>query len=537
MKIFIQEEATDLLRDEKFLKAWDLLLSVCPWATVFQSKDFVLTWYAYYKEFIPIVITDWDGQNLKGIFTLTIDKKGTITAAGTNLAEYQVWLSASVDSHDVLEASIGLLKKHFPRRTISLKYLPPNTPIKQFEVSTKWNKNIFIKAHLQPLMASNEQLLNKELKKKNRKEKINRLKRKGNLEFKIISNIEAFIAIIDELIIQSDFRKGAMYDKVAFQQEVQRKEFLVRLFELGLLHVSILKLNEEIIASNAGIVGFDMVHLQGINSHSPFYAKYSPGILHFLMLGIELKNTGKKYFDLTPGGAKGYKEMLATTAQEAYELKIFPRLDNFLASEKEFIKNKIKKIFDNFPKYKDQPSKMVHHLQHIKKKSSLLFRKGFKVFDYEGINKIFSDQTKTYIKVNSIGQEVLSNQFQIHENNIHDLMCFEESKGIISRKEFLYDCMKRIEIGHHFFCFTAGNSLCAVLWYIPTHVKTGEPFLSKINEFNHPTLAFSYYQPIYLPETKCFLFSVLNRINVPFPIHLQFSAKQNKLKKYLNHKI
>ncbi|MEX2566361.1 MAG: GNAT family N-acetyltransferase [Cyclobacteriaceae bacterium] len=537
MKIFLKEETTNLLRDEKFLNSWDQLLSLCPWATVFQSKTFVLTWYAYYKEFTPIVLTDWDGHNLKGIITLTIDRNGTITAAGTNQAEYQVWLSTAENSHAILEESIGLLKKHFPRRTIDLKYLPPNTPIKQFEVSTKWKKNLFIKSYLQPLMASNEELLTRELKKKNRKEKINRLKRKGNLEFEIITKKEAFISIIDEMIIQSDFRKGAMYDKVAFQQEPQRKEFLIRLFELGLLHVSILRLNEEIIASNAGIIGIDMIHLQGINSHSPIYAKYSPGILHFLMLGIELKNTGKSFFDLTPGGAKGYKEMLATTFQEAFELEIYSGLDNFLATKKEFLKNKIKNVLDKFPEYQDKPNLIAHYFQNIQKKSSLLFKKGFEIFNYEGLNKVFSKHSKKYIQLGSVKRVNLSDRFQIQKNNLQDLMIFEESNGIISRWEFLYDCMKRLEIEHQFYCLISENALCAVLWYIPIEAKSGEFSSSNKKNFDHPTLAFSYYQPHHLPETIGFLFSVIDQIKEPLPIQFQFSGQQKKLKNYLNQKL
>ena len=113
------------------------------------------------------------------------------------------------------------------------------------------------------------------MKKKNRKEKINRLKRIGDLQFVELSKVSEFEMVIDEMILQNDFRKGALYGKMVFQEEFQRREFLLKMFELGHLHVSLLKLDEKVIASNAGFIGEDVIHLQGINSHSPFFSKYS----------------------------------------------------------------------------------------------------------------------------------------------------------------------------------------------------------------------------------------------------------------------
>src|SRR5687768_18143535 len=53
------------------------------------------------------------------------------------------------------------------------------------------------------------------------------------------------------------------------------------------------------------------LHLQGINSFAAAYARYSPGIIHFLLLGKLLAEEGVAVFDLTPG-ADAYKDTLAT---------------------------------------------------------------------------------------------------------------------------------------------------------------------------------------------------------------------------------
>tara|TARA_R110002074_G_scaffold113935_1_gene243729 strand:- start:129 stop:1748 length:1620 start_codon:yes stop_codon:yes gene_type:complete len=533
MKIFLGEKANDLFKDEKFLEAWDRLLGLCPWATVFQSKEFVLTWYTIYNKYTPILLTDWDGYKLNGLFTLTINNKGEITAAGTNQAEYQVWLSTTEDSYFILKSSLKLIKRVFPNKPFVLKYLPPRSPVEQFNKESKWKKEVILKTHLQPLMVSNEKLLAQELKKKNRKEKVNRLKRKGSLNFAVISTIDEFLKIFDDLIIQSDFRKGAMYDKVTFQYEIERKDFLIRLFELGLLHVSILKLDDEIIASNAGIAGKEMVHLQGINSHSPFYAKYSPGILHFLMLGIELGKSGIEYFDLTPGGVKGYKEILSNCSQVAYEFKYLSPIKVKKELLNEAIKDKLKSLFEGLLKQNYQSFKIAQQFQNGKKKYNLLSKKGLKFFEFDGMNRVFSSRSKTYLTLSSIGKEGLQKVFKFSENKMADLLNFDESLGIITRKEFLFDCMKRIELGHSFFCLMSGNSLCAVLWYIPTNVSLGELSSPQGKSLNTGVMAFSYYQSQYLSVTHCLLYSVIKKVDVPFPVQLQLCSSQTKLKNHL----
>jgi CelD/BcsL family acetyltransferase involved in cellulose biosynthesis len=44
------------------------------------------------------------------------------------------------------------------------------------------------------------------------------------------------------------------------------------------------------------------MHLQGMNTHAPSYARYSPGILHFLFLANSLAEEGIEMLDLTPSG-------------------------------------------------------------------------------------------------------------------------------------------------------------------------------------------------------------------------------------------
>ncbi len=101
-----------------------------------------------------------------------------------------------------------------------------------------------------------------------------------------------------------------------------KKDLLKALFRLQLLHVSVLKVNEKIIAAVIAITEKDWLCLAGINCHSPFNARlYSPGLMHFILLAKLLKEEGITWFDLTPG-YDTYKEELANRHHEVKELLI-----------------------------------------------------------------------------------------------------------------------------------------------------------------------------------------------------------------------
>jgi CelD/BcsL family acetyltransferase involved in cellulose biosynthesis len=504
MQIFEKEEGYRLLKDNSFIKAWKKILDECPWGTVFQSSEFVVTWFEFYKDYYPIIVTDWDGKSLNGILTLT-SSNGVLVAAGTNQSEYQTWISTLEKNECFIQNALKALMKKYPSRKIHFKYISHGTPM-DWVSSTNWKKRTIIKIYQQPLMKIDSEFSEQELKKKNRKEKINRLKRKGTLDFKEVLTIDRFKEIIEELLIQSDFRKGAMYDKVTFLDEPERKQFLIRLFELNLLHVSILTLENKIIASNAGIKGLDILHLQGINTHSPFFSKYSPGILLFLFLGIYLEKRGIKYFDLTPGGAGGYKDMLATKFGEVYELTILPVFDIFIETKKEFLIKEIKKIYEKTSFFKESKTSFSLVIQKNQKKLKLYLKNGLKTFKLEKLNKINSKGLKIDIKVSKPEFNNNYKNLEIHKNSLADLLLFDEKHGKITRWEFLEDCMKRIEMNQSFFSIKSEKLLIAVLWYIPIETNTVKSLNQKDLIPELPLITFSNY----LPDFSSFLLQIIS---------------------------
>jgi hypothetical protein len=321
-----------------------------------------------------------------------------------------------------------------------------------------------------------------------------------------------------------------------FQTEPNRKYFLLKMFELGHLHVSVLKLDEAIIACNAGFVSQKTVHLQGINSHSPFHSRYSPGILHFLMLGLKLEENGMEYFDLTPGGVEGYKSMLANTTKTVYELWISDKKSIYLISGEQKIKALIKKILKKSKFLKSEISNLSLSFKNLKRKFQLKMKAGLKFRKLDELNKVIIADNKIhflpgYYKKNS---RIELEHISIRHNSILDLWSFQENGQIIPKMELLSDSLRRIELGHWMVTVMAKGNLNAVFWYIPSPVKNNKYGLIE----NSPILTCSFYD-WNLSEKLPLLFEiigneiVLRNEDLNKSLKFEINSKQKQLLKLL----
>src|SRR5581483_3081241 len=123
IKCLIDRECLLALGDEQFRSNWEALYSVCPWASAFQSGAFAEIWYSVYIEmFKPFIICGYDGTGrLSGVLALAT-KRGSddIVHVGSHHAEYQAWLATAEYYERFLDASIGELRKHFPKGRLRL---------------------------------------------------------------------------------------------------------------------------------------------------------------------------------------------------------------------------------------------------------------------------------------------------------------------------------------------------------------------------------------------------------------------------------
>ncbi|MCL6260437.1 GNAT family N-acetyltransferase [Aquiflexum sp. TKW24L] len=542
-KVLLPSQSRALALDQRFLMAWDELYSTCPWATVFQSRDFILTWFDCFFEFQPTILTDWDGKTMHGLWILTESKRG-FSGPGLDLAEYQVWLSTPQVQQTFVKEALKVFSKIFPKKSIHLKYIPGSTSLEVFNRSSFFKPRTAWLDFQQPIMEVDKATLQNELKKKNRKEKINRLKRLGELQFSQITELEQFKSLIDEMTLQSDFRKGALYNKTFFYDEPHRKDFLLRLFELGLVHVTALSVNGTLIASNAGVMGRNVVHLQGINSHSPFYSKHSPGILHFLMFGIALSDANIPVFDLTPGGADGYKAVLANKNDEAYEFWYGPRA--FIISKK--ISLRLKKWL----KLKLQ-GKMLRNMDlsnfnvlipQLKSDLTFWINRQFCFLKKERVNflekrtPVFEFSSKTdginggKLQIPNIEPK----QFEISRNKLSDLFLWKQKDSKIPRMKLFQDCLVRIENGQEIYTLISEGYLIGICWWIPSSANKGN--IDKTKDHSHfgfPSLTCSYYvggkEELLMEWINWMLFNKLAQQDPLEKIFLEVTKEQKELSK------
>ncbi|WP_158859270.1 GNAT family N-acetyltransferase [Lunatibacter salilacus] len=465
VKILKGTEVFDKMASENFLNNWKKLWFQCPWATVYQSYDFVFPWYEIFKaENTPILIT-WESQDntLLGFFPLCIANKSQLAGAGLHHAEYQLWITSEESADYFIKQSLLLISKEFPGYTLTLNYIPENLSLEWCKDDTFWKRRIFLKSSTHPIMKINPEHLEAELKKKNKKEKINRLKRLGDLKIKRITDFQEFENIFDELAVQNDFRKRAVYNSTTFQDSPLPKPFLLSLFRKGILHVTILTVGKEIIASNVGTIGNKCVHLQGMNTHSPKHSKFSPGILHFLMLGLLLSDEHFEVFDLTPG-SDPYKSTLANDFSTATRLEFGSPSFILIRKLANSIRNNLKPFFQKIGVNEYQLRETKRILEVYKEKFKLASR-------YRLLSNFKRSLASKRANDEWLGKRVISKQssdnknfLNIQRDSIGDLLHFEAIGTLCTPREFMEDALKRLEKGQVPYTICEDNRLLFCVW-------------------------------------------------------------------------
>lgn len=475
LTLYTGEEAWALLSKESFLSDWDGLYDTCPWATFFQSRIFVTTWYKVYRtKYLPIIVAAEYGGKLTGLLTFAIvlsnTKKGRIVGAGQFEAEYQSWLTEPSESDNFIKAALLKVQQQFPRSPIHLRYVTSQASL-QWTKEPYWAQRCVLEPYGRPLMYMSDPEVDKIFRKSEFRKKRNRLQKKGKVEFERITTKEGFEAIWDDMMVMYDFRQGAKFNLAQFQNEPLKSAFYLALFEQGQLHVTALKVNGQLLAATAIMSTRDWMHLQGINIHVPFNADYySPGLVHFIMLGQMLASDGVAVLDLTPGG-DFYKDRLATRHDEVNEVVIS-------SSYYYRLKRKLRqRYFERLRKAGKWP---MGTMLAMRKKGYLLKARTRQIIK-QGLLKSMIGKVRNVInptkdKMYVIDAGVLNNsieKFPVNKDSLRDMLCYEVKGAHATRWEFLEDAMIRFEKGGSAYSFSEDGRLLGCAW-VKVDAKTSE---------------------------------------------------------------
>jgi hypothetical protein len=458
-----------LINDTVFQQSWDALYAACPWATVFQSRPFIAAWYQVYcDQHLPILIKAIENGQLKGLLSVVLlntnandlhagNGRSRITGAGHYDAEYQTWLAAPADADTFIKKALTELRKQFPGHPITFRFLPPGTSLEWLQDDKKLRACSIVQSYDRPLIDFKDPEASKVFQRNHFKNKINRLKRLGELQFELITDVESFKHCLHEIAVLYDFRQSALFNKSPFKDDPVKEDFLLQLFRLQLLHVTVLKAGGKTMAAVAAVTGNDdWMHLAGINCHSPFNARfYSPGFLHFILLAKKLANEGVHYFDLSPG-YDAYKDDLANGHDQVQELVISP-------TRKFQLKRQLKKwVHTRLIAAGIRPMTTELAL----KKYGYLMRRRTVLSVIKGMVNRLQPKRKKQLYHLQTGLLPSTLKMALHTNNLRDLMQFEYTKTApVTRWEFLEDAMMRLERGQR--CYTRaenGRLLCCA-WF------------------------------------------------------------------------
>lgn len=492
LELFIDDKATALFEDILFISQWELLYKRCPWATVFQSHSFIKSWLKLYQDdYTLVVVLLRYEEKISGLLIMAKPHNLTkLVVVGAQTAFYQTWLSdLSLGNKFIINALI-LLQKKFPGFDINFYNIPPHTPLDWVKEYTE-RFYINIESNTRSLIDLRVPQISSRLLSKSFRKKFNYLKKQGIVEFEHINDIDRFNNILPTLIDQFDFRKAAKYYEVHYRKNPKRVEFLKILFQEGLLHVTVLKLNGQIIASITDVVDSNgWVYGCEIATHCCAHAKYSPGILSFLLLGQMLVDKGFQIYDLTPG-SDSYKTRLANSQDQVYNLQI---TESYISYVREQVKISVAEMLKLALKHKGASPKFIKDkFNRWQYRLKNLRRVSF-------INTLLIKLTpKRTAKGTDSGEYLNPDEFSvsnIKSGSLSDLLDYTPNSHDIPQWDFFQNAMKRIELGDIPFTVSLNGQLKFSCWLI----KSSSSYNKENNQYNQSLILSEIYcQPDFIP--------------------------------------
>lgn len=452
------EPAHQLLNDRQFIEAWHALSDACPHSTAFQSPAFASAWYAAYKaDWQPVLVRNHNADGiLTGLWLLAYNESSRELAhAGTYQAEYHVWLCRPGADAAFLTAAWALLRSRLTFSTLRLKYLPSAALGDVLQAALGQQGAVAVQRSVRPLLRLDAEEVKATAKKSSNKNRYNRLKKLGNLEFRRITTSAELDEIFDELIAFYDLRQGAVNDSTPFRDDAQKRVFHRDLFARAPQHtyVTATYLDGRPVAAFWGVVSGKTVQLC-LQIGSPFYAGYSPGVVHIRQVSEQLLSDGYDLLDLTPGG-DAWKERFANSHDEVADATVYCSTWTRRRSDSAATVSQSAKTCATLVGIK--PDQVRSALAAARRATpAALARK---------VRNWFSERRE--IRVYRADRD-MANKFpsdaRVRCNSLPDLLSFEPGEPWQTRHRFFSSALARIEDGSRPYTLSIGNRLAHSGW-------------------------------------------------------------------------
>ena len=185
-------DADALLADEAFARRWAALYAECRWSTAFQSREFVHTWWSWYRDrHEPLFILggDPDGE-LSGLLPLAIDPPPARSPRPELTNPIQGWLARDSDGEFITRA-VAHLHAQVGVASLAFLWLPPGTPLGRLVSDPRVARRTVIREWSRPLLDLGDgSAIEEELKRRKFRYWLRALERYGPVTFERLTRPE-----------------------------------------------------------------------------------------------------------------------------------------------------------------------------------------------------------------------------------------------------------------------------------------------------------------------------------------------------------
>ncbi len=475
LQAYTGAHAQQLLSDAHFLREWEGLADRCPWTTVYQTPGFAHTWYRVYAdEYAPLIVASRTAETLDGVILLAQNARGDVVHVGAHQAEYQGWLSTPESSARLLTGTAEQLRL-MGVKELRLHMASPKLPLDSLDALQPLGMHATVRQHHRGLMrvgAGNE--IESSLRKKGNRSRISRLSKHAPLELVQLNSRDELDEVFDTIIDQCDLRQGALHNSLPFRADPRKRDFYLALMdEPGLLHATVLRSGDKVVAAHLGPIDRDYVSL-GIISHSPLVAAHSPGKLLLLFLGRLLGTQGFSLFDLTPGGV--YKDRFADRHDAVPSITLHLSPLSYLRSRGRQVA--VKSLRGASEAVGLNPREVGDTLVAAAKRVARLTPRKF-AQTAAVVTKRWMHSTREFRVYTMSNAEALTlggrgSDFSI--NQVGDLLQYEQTAGEPNVQRFLQLALQRLEQGEFAFTYAHEGKLLHNSWIIPRTMQGGSEF-------------------------------------------------------------
>lgn len=468
-------DALSFIAKEKNVQEWQQLALEQKGYSRMQEAEILCTWYKYYSTaFEPVIFISHDETDqLVGFIGMVWDEKSQeLKHAGH--PEYHGWLAKPEHEIHFLKNVFRLVRDNFSLKKLFWNILPPGFSIDNFRAALDKNMFLTLKKRVSPIWDLTDNLkLEKLLKRRSNRSKLNRYRRRGNLDFEIIKESSRLREVFQIVKNQINFRHEAVNNVQPFINDpLKIDHFCEQIKTPNSVLPAALWLDNQLLAFQLGIVSGDYISLRMI-SFDPSEFKQSPGTLSFVKLGEYLTEQGFKTYDLTPG-LNTYKDRFSNVMVDLVEPTIHFSRASF---QKELIKKRIinnsrKLLIDKLGININRTRKWKRDLAELPQKFKS-FRESKTRLNLKEEIPFLKKPNLIHLKPNEINfSPVNSNLIHlIKSQQYEDLLKYQDTSPFLTRRGLLIDAQNKFAKGEILYSIANEKKL---LWYIWQKKVKGE---------------------------------------------------------------